>query len=273
MDKVIIFGTYGFVGYSTCVKLLEEGYEVNGYHLDIGELQDIIENKKLMIGRNANFQERSFGEDTHILEEDRETTIIISYYDFFHTLDEKRFVSHPFMKLDMALTCRHPDKLKFVCLYPYEFLNGVPFLIQEQINWLKKFNRPLQTIYLPTVYGPWQPETFLFQQYYLKEETDKMVFDKRECMMDAIYIDDLTDKLVSLLNINESSKIILQSEEGNKWLKCAEYLNLQSFYQNRQKEDLQIHEDCQIIKVKGNIPLSEALKHQKNQAEIIKKLL
>ncbi len=34
MDKVIVVGTYEFIGFELCLRLLEQGIEVIGIHLE-----------------------------------------------------------------------------------------------------------------------------------------------------------------------------------------------------------------------------------------------
>lgn len=273
MDKVIILGTYGFVGYSICMKLLEEGLEVEGYRLDQGESEEFIESKKLMIGRNSNFKECLLEEDFLSMEPKQDLVILISYYDLFHTVSEKELVNHPFLKLNIEQSLRKLPNVKIVCLFPNEFMNSIPSPFQKQILSLEKEHVPFQSIFLPTIYGPWQPETFLFQQYFLKiGHVDNLQIDERECTTDALYIDDVVESLITFIISKETSNIVLQNEDPNMWLKCAEYLTLQSFYRFDPKNSILNQEDCQVVKVKGSISYKEALEHQKSQSKLIASL-
>lgn len=274
MDKAIIFGTYGFIGYSTCMKLLEEGLEVEGYRIDLGEPEVYIENKKLMIGRNSNFQERILEDGLNSIEiNNQETILIISYYDFFYSLDKKALENHPFFLYDIGEFFRNLQNVKLVCLFPYEFLNGFPSPFKEHILSLNEANFSFQSIFLPTIFGPWQPSSFLFQQYFLKKDLDEQLkLDEREYTLDALYLDDVVENIFSFINSKETKNIVLQNEEHNMWLKCAEYLNLQSMYRNNQMKNFMPQADCQIVKVRGNISFKDALEHQKTHTELLEKM-
>lgn len=56
MDKVLVLGTLEELGFEMTTSLLEEGYEVCGIHLQLGE-EKIYNERRLKIGRNANFEE------------------------------------------------------------------------------------------------------------------------------------------------------------------------------------------------------------------------
>ena len=56
MDRAVIIGTHESFGFYFSTSLLEEGYEVTGVHyVDMDE--ELVEKKRMEIGRNANFQE------------------------------------------------------------------------------------------------------------------------------------------------------------------------------------------------------------------------
>ena len=58
MDKVIIVGTYEFIGFQLCLSLLEQGREVIGIHLNTNSKDPFLEEKRFEIGRNSNFTEQ-----------------------------------------------------------------------------------------------------------------------------------------------------------------------------------------------------------------------
>jgi hypothetical protein len=61
MDKVLVLGALEELGFEMTTILLEEGYEVCGIHLSLGE-ELIYNERRLEIGRNANFIELSLAE-------------------------------------------------------------------------------------------------------------------------------------------------------------------------------------------------------------------
>ena len=58
MDKAIIVGVYEFIGFHLCEALLQEGIEVYGVNLPIDTSDHVVDEKRLLIGRNSNFQEK-----------------------------------------------------------------------------------------------------------------------------------------------------------------------------------------------------------------------
>ncbi|MEM5594163.1 hypothetical protein AAHH67_24715 [Niallia circulans] len=58
MKKAVIFGVYQFVGFHICSTLLEEGEEIIGISYPEISIED-LEDKRMEIGRNANFSEKS----------------------------------------------------------------------------------------------------------------------------------------------------------------------------------------------------------------------
>lgn len=61
MDKVLVLGALDELGFEMTALLLEEGYEVSGIHLQTGD-ETLYENRRMEIGRNANFEEMDLNE-------------------------------------------------------------------------------------------------------------------------------------------------------------------------------------------------------------------
>ena len=79
MKKAVIFGAYHFLGFLICSALLEEGEEIIGITYPDLVVEDLDE-KRMEIGRNANFSEKSLAEFTSILQD---TNIEVLYFDFY----------------------------------------------------------------------------------------------------------------------------------------------------------------------------------------------
>jgi hypothetical protein len=80
MDKVLVLGALEELGFEMTTILLEEGYEVCGIHLQLGE-ESLYDERRLEIGRNANFSELSLTE--WMKQEDlTETTIWLFMNDY-----------------------------------------------------------------------------------------------------------------------------------------------------------------------------------------------
>lgn len=268
MDKVIIYGTYHFLGFNLCEKLLDEGIQVDGYRLNEAISEDFLEEKKFLIGRNANFVEKIVGDLEVSSSEDSfisETIIVISFYDMFFSLEENPF--HTFEKIirNISKQYSHASHVKLLCLFPIDFIQEIPKSILEQVNLIKGKQIPLQIIYIPTVFGPWQPSVFLFQQYLLKEYLKaEPKLDKRESTIDAIYITDIIDTIIQLINSNEKNDCLIQSSSEGQWVKGAQHLKLK-------ETNTKIHpmngqtdsKTIKIIKVKESMSIIEGLEQQK----------
>lgn len=59
MDRAVILGTFEFIGFSLCKNLLDQGCEIDGIHFDKEQDDALIHEKRLTIGRNANFNEKT----------------------------------------------------------------------------------------------------------------------------------------------------------------------------------------------------------------------
>lgn len=215
MDKAIIVGTYEFLGFHLCKKLLEDGYEVIGIHCPFREEELYKEEKNLEIGRNGNFFERGMDDwETNI---DEPSILFIDYYDFF-----MRRVEGEFHKIFHEKNLSNYKQM--MILLPQTLLMNDSFIVERK-NIESSLERvDCKKIYLPTIFGPWQGEMFSFQQR-LKDKNRPIIVDEREWQGDAIDVEDAVKTIVSLFQSSQS-EILLSSEEGDGWTKCAKLLSL-----------------------------------------------
>ncbi|MBP2241157.1 hypothetical protein J2Z40_001719 [Cytobacillus eiseniae] len=82
MGNALIIGTFENIGFHFCTSYLEEGYEVIGIQFTSSIEEEILENKRMAIGRNANFIEKSFKEWLPTATINERTSIIIDLYHF-----------------------------------------------------------------------------------------------------------------------------------------------------------------------------------------------
>lgn len=80
MDKVLVLGALDDFGFEITNLLLEEGYEVSGIHLQT-EGETIYNDRRMEIGRNANFQEMSLNE--WLQQDDFTTTSTVVFLNGF----------------------------------------------------------------------------------------------------------------------------------------------------------------------------------------------
>lgn len=273
MDKVIIFGTYDFLGFSLCLNLLEDGIQIIGYRWNLEENEEFLEEKKFFIGRNANFKEQIVGTE-FLLSADKEieeAIIVISLYDLYYANTKQSIAYADIFNEISEIYNQYPIK-KVVCLLPNEYLYDLPILLGEKMNVMKEKGILIQSIYLPTIYGPWQSKTFLFQRYFLKECANvNLVLDKKECTMDAIFINEVVEEIICILNTEERHNIYIESVEEDKWRKGAKFLALEDLIPNYDiKKEKVLQTDLKMVKVMEKISIKEGLEMQK---EHLKKLL
>ncbi|MCM3602401.1 hypothetical protein M3175_16835 [Robertmurraya korlensis] len=80
MDKVLVLGALGEIGFKMTALLLEEGYEVRGIHLQSGD-ETVYNNRRMEIGRNANFEE--IGLNEWVQQDDLITTSTVVFLNSF----------------------------------------------------------------------------------------------------------------------------------------------------------------------------------------------
>ncbi|MED3623104.1 hypothetical protein [Neobacillus thermocopriae] len=247
MDKAIIIGVYHFLGFHIGKVLLNKGIEVKGVH--IPEVDGTyVDEKRLEVGRNANFKEYSF---EGILDgTDNDRLMIFPIYDFFMLQQESIILNEQFTKKFLAYFNKHKCNLKILLLLPIQLLKwSGSNEIQYFINQVKKISTKLQLIYLPTIYGPWQPSTFMFQQVILASILNTEVFhSEREWMDDALFIDDVAESILGIIESEKSGTYLLESGKDMYWDTCAEYLKINKRYRKSiNEEKLQIDGEIKRI--------------------------
>jgi UDP-glucose 4-epimerase len=87
MGNVVVIGANRFIGFHLCMAFLDEGTEVKGYtHSAHKEEDDLQEEMKFFLGRNANYASTEVGESLDMITS--ETDIVYFTYfdggDFYH---------------------------------------------------------------------------------------------------------------------------------------------------------------------------------------------
>lgn len=273
MDKAVIIGAYEFLGFSLCESLLEKGLQVDGIHIQ-SEKEDIfLEEKRLEIGRNANFTEWTLENWLKKQLESNETPlVIISIYDYHikkktHILLE----DHQLWNILLPKLLKAKTDSQVVLLLPIQYL-----LKDARSGILDDFRsrNGVQLIFLPTLFGPWQAPEFIFQQTFLHEfdNGEKPVLQEQEWVFDAIYIEDASNQLIEMIESKSMKDCFLQSSEADSWKNCAEQLGIQ----NEESAIIQIDKsriDTQIPVVQvENKEMASGLKKQKEHLQRIMSL-
>lgn len=262
MDRAIIIGAFGFLGYSVCRAMLDEGIEVNVISVE-EEYDFLIEEKRMEIGRNANLLEDEVRDRT---EEKVEAPIpvIIPFCDYYmmekeQVLFENQFIQEELFTLPSE---NYPITLLLPELLEYEGSSVIEPLVKlkEEIT-NKGFS--LKEVLVPTLYGPWQPEGCFFQQILSlgEEAIDVPALNPRESTSDAIYVADAAAVVLNLLEEVQGGKYVIRSGETNSWCKC-----LKSIYDSLLKSEKISEEDRKWINddlknlVKSNSPIEKVQK-------------
>jgi hypothetical protein len=267
LDKVCILGVYQFIGFHLCKRFLESGFSVEGIHLET-ESDLFLEEKRLEVGRNANFSEQIFP----VAEQNIETDVtIIPIYDWFMTYKESK---RPFSEI-----IQNAPKTNFVFLLPIQLLTDSQDEGMDEIrNFIAQTKNMAQTIqyfYLPTIFGPWQPSSFLFQNELLNQfhQTNESL-EIREWPFDAIYIDDLLTPLIEKIESAEPGSFLLESGIPKSWELCTEILQLDKSL-GKVFDDVKFKVDDGISKItlKEVTPYQEALMTQKEHVSFMNKMM
>lgn len=273
MDRAIIIGTFEFIGFSLCKHLLDQGCEIDGIHIIKGEEDPYLADKRLEIGRNANFSEKEYTEWMASKEEIfKDTVIFIDFYDFYlknklSAIRENEIIENYLIHKKNEL---EKANSKIVFLFPLQWLKDIiraHSRCERAIEVLKEKNIAAYSFYLPAIYGPWQPKEFIFHQAILDKKTAEL--NNREWVQDAIFIDDLIYSILEESEKNKGGSYLLKSSLSGHWQKCAEYLSLE-FSKSHSYDDL---EKGKIIEktVRDSIRYSEGLEQQRRHLQALVK--
>lgn len=212
MEQTIVIGVHQFIGFHLTNKLLEKGKTVIG----IDDSTDREDNEMdLYIGRNANYSFRTLDQLKEI-KVSEETTVFIDWYDIQINRENCRISAE---ELTKVLQLWGEDKEPIVLVL-------CPIVQDSEETFIEwKRIKSEKIIYLPTVYGPWQPVTMSFAAAISDVETKELIRTlKNDYRLDAIFIDDVLNALPEIQK-QEHQTIILESVSENQWAACAEELN------------------------------------------------
>lgn len=264
MERATILGIYDFIGYSLCRHMLDLGVEIDGIHQS-GNIDDYFtEEKRLEIGRNANFSEISI-EDWEA--ERAEGFLFVTLFESLQT----RIGTNDFLEaLLNKLEDRHLKKLPTVVVLPAYLADKNMDFRESETKINRYFNNrksTLLTIYLPTIYGPWQPEECFFQQaisHYSNNVREIPDISKWEWTHDCLYIDDAVKTIMEMAESGQQGQYILASGEQDRWLQCAkELLGQDAAILRNEVAAPVIKEAIQVRAVNQNEQISKGLSRQK----------
>ncbi|WP_421384174.1 hypothetical protein ACOJQI_06295 [Bacillus salacetis] len=210
MSRAVVTGGLGFLGFELCLAILEEGLEVVAADIDqkAGE-------RWLEVGRNANITYQPLHQA--LPTEFSGARIYINLYDCFSRSKGKQqledirdFVENNKSYLESAVVLM-PSVLSN--RIEDDELTGFIEFLEEQ------FSR-YYSVYIPTLFGPRQPDSFLFQQVITGAASGTGFVDDTRS---AIFVKDAAN---SIINIEENSaeNIQLVSDTPDSWIKSLKIL-------------------------------------------------
>jgi nucleoside-diphosphate-sugar epimerase len=221
MESAIVCAARQFVGFEICKELLNHGYNViaidNELYLEKKHLEKWME-----IGRNANLFEQSIKDS--IVQTDSPLLCFIPFVDLVG-LEESTETTGWGQKIESFL--ENNSIVEFIFIFPSQLLdpsynedNHERILYKEILNQFK--NKKVIEFYVPTLYGPWQPEKYLFQQLIEGKSNEPYLDDCN----DALYIEDAIKSILESINEKTNKqRILLQNAQPNTWRNCILYLN------------------------------------------------
>ncbi|PKG25524.1 hypothetical protein [Niallia nealsonii] len=214
MDDFLMIGKYHFIGLHLCSTLLSQGLKIKGISYPDFEVHQ-LEEKEMFFGRNANFIDIKWEQRFKQIKEG-ETIIVFDCY----TLDKLDDLIAAMQEFFKGNRWKMPNKVVAICPATMEEVQN-----KQCTKFFKEKKIPYQFIYLPTIYGPWQPESFLFQQILLKEINKNLLPKQNEYTKDAIFVEDAVEEIMEQIQNNQNEDILLRSVVQNHWQKCMDVLN------------------------------------------------
>lgn len=269
MESAVILGVYDFIGYSLCRSLLDNGVEIEGVHIAGDSF--FTEEKRMEIGRNANFSEITFREWKTSGADD---LMIISLYEHLNK-KEKREQFHKDLMGKLENLNRSNQRLVFI-LPAYLALkqDKSANFDHDLLRFIEKKDFSVLEIYVPTIYGPWQPDAYFFQQSLnnLQKGSGTPQLADWEWTHDALFIDDAVNTIIEIAESCKTGKYFLKSGENNQWLKCAEKLlgDQAGSILKHNGETPEIKDFIKVRLLKSNEKISLGLTKQKEQYSRIK---
>lgn len=263
MNKAVIFGSFEFLGFHFCTRLLEQGYEVVAINDERLENEPFFEEKRMTIGRNANFTEINMINELCKANITDQSVMIINYYDYFMESRLSFFEKSAFLETFILSNSQRikDTNSKMIKILPIQWLRSRE-LEKIQFN---HHDIPCHNIYIPTIYGPWQPAIFMFQQAILKDlqKKESLSLNEREWIHDAIYVEDVVESALEIIDSPPAS-FLLESETKDHWLKCAQFLSIPlTKIEEVNRERVIEKREINVKLIKSPISIREGIERQK----------
>ncbi|MDQ0215676.1 nucleoside-diphosphate-sugar epimerase [Oikeobacillus pervagus] len=256
MNQALVFSSHSFLGFEVCKQLLDEGIVVHAV-----SDKRLSEDRELEVGRNANFH---FSSSYPIPYRSKESGYV--FFPFYDVLYDEEINIKRWQSM-----MKNKDG----------FIPGSHFIFLYSSNWLKtndsnqnrfqmeKFKEELiederfklTVIYLPTLYGPRQPESFIIQKIMNQTDSEGCAcIDLIDDLESAILIQDAVKMIVSMKD--KEGSFLFHNEKEDIWLEIFQYLEVNEKIRIRsaQKTD---KSKLEVIYVENSLSVQEAICQQK----------
>ncbi|WP_346726746.1 NAD-dependent epimerase/dehydratase family protein [Bacillus suaedaesalsae] len=283
---MMVVGSMGFVGFHLVKRLLEQGVKVYSIDTFDAKRDNMNEEKMFEIGRNANFISLETLNDEEIEEE---LQAIFVCYDSEGIEDESYIESFEHLLSETIQWCQtRGTKLIFISTLEaidhdveevteetdYKPRNRVGELC---VTWEKRLNNEYNQkkfsyaiLRFPTVYGPWQPSQFAYQQAFEAIESRKPFKNIKESYTeDILYIDDVIEALIRAKSIQASKEIIhITSGRIGEWRKGLDLIDTKLHIEkSMSKAKLSNKKATNILSFKPMVNIQEGIEHQRNHVK------
>ncbi|MCU9612446.1 hypothetical protein OEV98_02570 [Caldibacillus lycopersici] len=205
MDRFLILGAYGFLGFEISCAALERGYIV--YHLDRSDSKNdaVFEEKQLLIGRNSNFQ---VVDEQLLTQLEEEIQIVIPIYDWAGYREEQKVE----MQQQMSSLFHLLDHKNISFLLP----------IQEKANfldWLEEVDfsgRSWRIFFYPQLYGKWLPPSSILYQLFKENSEENVLEGQRTDAFEIIDVQKASEKTMNVLETKDEGFFLLTTQDDDK---------------------------------------------------------
>ncbi|MEW9109094.1 MAG: hypothetical protein AB2374_07075 [Cytobacillus gottheilii] len=260
-DSVIIYGGFDFIGFHLTKGLLDEGYSISSVRSDL-IADDMLENKRLELGRNANFLEwddlkEPFGSEVP-------KHIFFDFYSLYLRNDTKRIKEMYGKWIEHAKSAAGADT-EITLLLPVQMEINQDICKSEIKEAFKEHENKLCFIFLPTIYGEWQPEEFAFQQACLKkaDQAGTLTISGREWQEDAIYVQYTIKAILDIFEKGSSGDWFVRNKIAGQWQHCAALLEIEKEYIRNTEREAKLPEHLHIYEIESDEEKCEGIKKQK----------
>lgn len=258
MQRSVVIGAFQFIGFHLAKHLLEQGEEVIGIDWECESSETMME-KEMEIGRNSNFLYIPLHR-LHQLSILQPRQIFISCYDVSKSdREDKQTIVQEILAFVKAVGA--PIILLLANEEDQSIFDSLLQVVNEK--------EAAKLVYVPTVYGPWQPDSMSFEaaiRQKEKREIEKILV--KEDRSDALFIADIMKVLSGITSCDE--KIIqLQSKAADQWQQCAVLLWKKELFRTSFPSSHSPQIKGYIYKVENKTSPEEGIALQKKHAQAL----